>query len=169
MKEVFKPIFGYESIYCISNLGNTKIIKSGKILKTGKSRGYLVVTLSKKGHKKTFRVHRLVAQAFLENINNYKEINHIDENKANNRVDNLEWCDRKYNMNYMNIKNRISKTLQKPIVSISETGLIRVFESTKQASHVLGVNRGNISNVLTGKRKRAKKLYFKFQSLEEIK
>ena len=168
MKEIFKPIFGYEEIYYISNLGNVKIIESGKILKSGKNRGYLTVNLSKKGVKKTFRVHRLVANAFLENTKNYEEVNHIDENKENNRVDNLEWCDRKYNMNYKGIKKRISQSLQKPIVSISETGLVRVFNSSKQAAIVLGVNRGNISSVLTGKRKKANKLYFKFQSFEVI-
>ena len=62
--------------------------------------GYIVVGLSKNGKQKNYKVHRLVAIAFISNPNNYVEINHIDENKHNNNVDNLEWCTRKYNCNY---------------------------------------------------------------------
>lgn len=112
--EEFKDIEGYEGIYQISNLGNVKSLKFGKekILKPVKNiKGYLYVNLRKNGKMKSMRVHRIVAQEFIENPLNLPEVNHIDENKENNKIDNLEWCDRKYNVNYGTMIERMSKTL----------------------------------------------------------
>ena len=115
MQEVWKDIVGYENLYQISNLGNvksvekyvnsclkhnTKIKRKEKMLKQYNKSGYLQVALSKNGIKMFFLVHRLVAQAFIPNPNNLPQINHKDENKQNNNINNLEWCDRKYNCNY---------------------------------------------------------------------
>lgn len=112
VKEVWKPIKGFEGLYEISNLGRVKSLpkytdskgypqlRKEKFLKpgkTGKKRNYLAVVLN---NGKSYKVHRLVAEAFIPNPNNLPLVNHKDENPANNRVDNLEWCTNKYNSQY---------------------------------------------------------------------
>lgn len=115
MQEIWKDIEGYEGLYQVSNLGRVKsldkYINSGiknnsyvkrkeKILKLKFNQGYYEVTLTH-NHKRRFcKVHRLVAQAFIPNPNNFPQVNHKDENKLNNCVENIEWCDAKYNCNY---------------------------------------------------------------------
>lgn len=102
-KEVFKDIQGFEGRYEVSNMGNVRSLKYGKIryLKPAKNqKGYYFVRLYKNGILKNFKVHRLVANAFVENPNGYNEINHIDEDKTNNKASNLEWCTHKYNKRY---------------------------------------------------------------------
>ena len=81
-----------------------------KILKPQNTNGYLFVRLSKNNKIKRYLVHRLVAQAFIPNPNNYLEVNHIDENSLNNNVNNLEWCSHKYNINYGTGNERRSKS-----------------------------------------------------------
>ena len=114
MKEEWKDIKGYEGLYQISSFGRVKSLnymhKSvSKYLSLAiMSSGYVYVLLYKEGKRKMYRVHRLVAEAFIPNPNNYKEVNHKDENKQNNRVDNLEWCTRNYNHNYGTLKERRS-------------------------------------------------------------
>ena len=104
--ELWKDIEGYKNMYQISNYGNVKSInyhRSGKskIIKPLKRKdGYLKVILYKKGKTKSYFVHRLVAEAFLDNLNNYKYVNHKDENKKNNCVNNLEYCTAQYNNTY---------------------------------------------------------------------
>lgn len=101
MKEEFRPIKGYEGLYEVSNLGNVRNVKTGRILKSfDNKRGYLTIRLSKNGKSSKFYIHRLVAEAFISNPNNYPVINHKDEIKTNNSIDNLEWCTQKYNINY---------------------------------------------------------------------
>ncbi len=123
MIEEFRDIPGYEGLYQISNLGNVKSLHYNKsnrqvILKPRMSRhGYCRVGLHLKGKSKDFYIHRLVANAFLDNPNNLSDINHKDEDKTNNCVDNLEWLSHKENMNYGTIKQRISATLKKKKVS----------------------------------------------------
>lgn len=113
MKEVWKDIKGYEGEYKVSNYGRVKSLKNHKekILKQWKNnKGYLNIALYKNKKSKMYRVHRLVALAFIPNPENLPEVNHKDEIKENNHVDNLEWCDRKYNMNYGTVRERLSKT-----------------------------------------------------------
>ena len=110
MKEIWKDIIGYEGLYKISNYGKVKRIKfinnktnklCEKILKeSDNGNGYKLVSLCKNNKRKNYYVHRLVAENFLENPNNYKEVNHKDNNKCNNISDNLEWCNRSYNVKY---------------------------------------------------------------------
>ena len=106
MNEIWKYIDGYEGLYKVSNLGRVKSLnyrRSGKerMLKPGNTGdGYLFVILYKNGKIKYFTIHRLVANAFLENPDHKSDVNHKDENKTNNRVDNLEWVTRKENINY---------------------------------------------------------------------
>ena len=111
MIEIWKPIKNYEELYEVSNLGNVRNAKTFKTLRKIKHRqGYQMTSLYKDGKQKCFLIHRLVAIAFIENPKNLKEINHIDENKENNVVSNLEWCDRIYNANYGTSKTRRIKT-----------------------------------------------------------
>ena len=123
MQEEWRDIRGYEGLYQVSNLGRVKSLKDRygnyreKILTPGNNRGYLQVNLYKDGKRKTYRVHKLVAEVFIDNSNDYKEINHKDEDKTNNRVENLEWCDRKYNANYGTINKRISEKQRGKIIS----------------------------------------------------
>lgn len=131
MKEIWKPVLGFEEYFEISNLGNLrrikinqniygkgkKTIKVNRKIKATMDRGYYKVALSINGKRYLKYIHRLVAEAFIPNPNNYKEVNHIDSNPSNNCVDNLEWCNRKYNINYMlkhqeQIKDRHEKRIE---------------------------------------------------------
>lgn len=111
--ELWRPISGYEGLYYISNLGRVKSEITHKILKPRNStHDYDRVRLYKNHKPKEFFVHKLVAQAFIPNPNNYPQVNHKDENKVNNCVDNLEWCTHKYNMNYGTCQKRKSEKLK---------------------------------------------------------
>ena len=106
MKEIWKDCKGYEGKYQVSNLGRVWSIGSQKYLKGSTDKdGYMCVYLTaKNGKTKIEKIHRLVALVFLDNPNNYPQVNHKDENKQNNCVDNLEWCDTKYNTTYSKSK-----------------------------------------------------------------
>lgn len=119
MKEIWKDIKGYEGLYQISNLGRVKSLarkyKSRVCKETIKKfsidvKGYCKVNLCKNGKITYPRIHRLVAEHFILNPKKLPQVNHIDENKQNNRVDNLEWCDNKYNVNYgtHNLRQKIT-------------------------------------------------------------
>lgn len=117
-----KPIEGYEDRYAITDTGEVFSIPRQKYLTQRVDKdGYKYVRLRKVGTKQKFkRIHRLVAEAFLENPNNYTSINHIDENKQNNNVDNLEWCSVQYNTQYSSYKNKGKSFQQKKVVCIDE-------------------------------------------------
>lgn len=116
MLEKWRTIPNYEGYYEISTFGRIKSIdrdvphpkygfqhRKSRMLKPSlNKKGYLIVVLAKDGMRRAYTVHRLVAKTFLPNTNNTEVINHKDENKTNNRVDNLEWCSQKYNINYGN-------------------------------------------------------------------
>ena len=108
--EKWKDIAGYDGMYQVSDLGRVRSKHSGewKVLRPGKNNvGYLQVGLFKDENRQQPLVHRLVAQAFIPNYDNSKtQINHRNEIKTDNRVDNLEWCDRSYNMRYNDINNK---------------------------------------------------------------
>ena len=97
---MLKPVKDFPN-YLVSDKGEIYSLYTNKYLSPRITElGYLVVILTHNGIKKSKRVHRLVAEAFIPNPNNLPEINHKDENKLNNSVDNLEWCNRTYNNNY---------------------------------------------------------------------
>lgn len=111
MIEDWKDIPGYEGLYVVSNNGRVMNVRSGRVLRgIVNNLGYIMVGLSKSGKVKMILVHRLVAEAFIKNPDNLREVNHKDEDKSNNNVDNLEWCDRKYNVNYGSRMDKVRKT-----------------------------------------------------------
>lgn len=118
MKEIWKDIKDYEGKYKVSNLGNVKSVKKNKNCYLSNSKCYKRVLLSKNGDKKGYAVHRLVAQAFIPNPNNYPCVNHIDCDGSNNKVDNLEWVSYKENNNYKN--HNLKKYLSLSILLLSK-------------------------------------------------
>lgn len=111
-----KPIKGWEDKYTISSNGDVYSIRTGKFLKPRLSLGgYARVALCDGGVRREYRVHRLVAEAFLDNPNKYDQINHKDFNTLNNYLDNLEWCDCKYNTHYSIDANRVGFGNQKSL------------------------------------------------------
>lgn len=166
--EQWRDIQGYEGMYQISNYGNVKSLnynktKQEKILKFGKNyKGYLQVHLCKDGKMKTFTVHRLVANAFIPNPNELSDVNHKDEDKTNNVVENLEWCDRKYNTNYgtrterCSIKQLNDETKSKQVNQYSLDGtLLATYPSAHEVKRQLGFAQPNISACCNGKYKTA--------------
>ena len=163
----WKDIEGYNSTYQVSNLGNVRSLKFGKskLLVLGlRGSGYLNVVLCKNGKRITHSVHRLVAEAFLPNPNNLPQVNNKDETKQNNCVDNLEWCDAKYNINYgtriervrqkIIYKNGKEHHLSKPINQYTKEGkLVKKWYSVSDIQRELGFNVGSISMCANGKRK----------------
>ena len=109
--ECWKNIKKYINLYQISDKGRVKSLRTGRILR-GKinSSGYLQYVFSVNGIEKKFYAHRLVAEAFIPNINNLPEVNHIDGNKLNNVVNNLEWCSRQKNYEHAIKKGLIQRT-----------------------------------------------------------
>ena len=160
--EIWKYISGYGEDYQVSNLGRVRSLKRKniKIMNIKINRhGYCTVYLTKNGILKTLTVHRLVAKAFIPNINNKPQVNHIDGNKANNRVENLEWCTNSENQihaykNGLNIHSGKSGRLKKKVCQIDlKTGkIINIFNSIAEARRSLGVSKDNISQVCNGKR-----------------
>lgn len=145
MTEQWRSIKNYEGLYEVSNWGRVKNTRTGRVLKPMKNwKGYLNVILCKDGVHKTCKVHRLVAQAFLPNPNNHPQVNHINEDKTDNRVDNLEWCDGAYNVRYSQTKTVYQYTL--------DGQLVRVWPSTQECARN-GFYQNAISNCCNGKRK----------------
>ena len=186
MKEIWKGIKNYEGLYEVSNKGRVKRLERVTTDKNGKdyhlkekilkdhlnSYGYLIVNLYNKDGGKQLRVHRLVAEAFIPNPNNNKpQVNHKDEIKTNNCIENLEWMTCKENNNYGTRNERaikamkatyeanhesickaISKAVSKPVAQYTKDGkLIKVWSSVSEAGCQLCVS--NISAVAKGKRK----------------
>ena len=119
-EEIWRPIVGYEGLYEVSSYGRVRSLDrydsnnhflKGRILKLCADKdGYLNVGLSSNNKVKKYKVHRLVAEVFIPNPNNLPQVNHKDENPSNNRVENLEMCDAKYNSNYGSRKDRVRDT-----------------------------------------------------------
>jgi hypothetical protein len=172
MQEIWKEIPGYNGYYQVSNLGRVKSVdrivlnagfeqyRIGKILKqTKQTTGYSTVNLCIKNIRKRFLVHRLVAEAFIPNPDNMPHINHKDENKRNNRVDNLEWCDPKYNNNYGTFNERVSESKKKPVVCVE---LNISFDSQGEAAKKIGVSQACISYSCNNPNRKAGGYHWKF-------
>lgn len=151
--EIWKDIEGYEGLYQVSSEGNVKSLEREVIYKDGRKKtlkekilhnfisdlGYFHVMLSKNGISKRYKVHRLVAKAFIPNPNNLPIINHKDENKTNNKVENLEWCTQYYNIHYGTMiergreKQLNRKDLSKEVKQYNLDGvLIETFKSVSE-------------------------------------
>lgn len=125
-QEIWKDVLGYEGYYQVSSLGRVRSLprwvkatfgsmqyRPGKVLKNKRSRGYNAVCLTKDNMGKYVRVGRLVAQTFLPNPDNLPQVNHKDCNCKNDRLDNLEWCDAKYNCNYADHNKKVSEAAKR--------------------------------------------------------
>ena len=167
MQEEWKEIKGYPN-YMVSNKGNVKSLNyrhtgREKMLKLSvNKRGYLDVKLCKNGKHKNFRINRLVAEAFIPNPNDYPCVNHKNEIKDDNRVENLEWCDAKYNNNFGTRKERVAEKqingkCSKPVLQIDKTTnkLIAEYPSLREVKRQLGINHTSISQCCNGKRNTA--------------
>ena len=145
--EEWENIKGYENLYQISNKGRIRSLDKidsigrkvkGRVMKPSKRKdGYLQIMLHKSSKYKMFLIHTLVASAFIDNPNGYKEINHKDENKLNNNVKNLEWCNRTYNINYGSGNIGRAKTIRelksKKVLQLLGNTIIKEWNSTTEA------------------------------------
>ena len=158
--EIWKDIPGYDGYYQVSSYGNVRSLErpyticsktiistKSKILKQGIVKGYYNVELNVNGVAKKIFVHRLVALAFIPNINNK------DENPLNNRMENLEWCTIEYNLKYGTRQERISKNRKRKVLQYSSEGeYIAEYDGAIDAENATGIKRQNISKVILGKR-----------------
>ena len=181
IKEEWKFISGYEGRYMVSNFGRIKTLnyhRSGKegFMKPFSARGgYLVIDLldgNGKSGRKTHYVHRLVAEAFIPNPNNLTEINHKNEDKTDNRVENLEWCDRSYNVNYGKRNQKAFETLTKtntskkpkPVLQYSLDGdFIAEWPSACEVQRQLGFRNSSICLCCNGKCKQSHGFIWKYK------
>lgn len=173
MKEIWKAIKGYEGIYEVSNLGRIKTLSRyirnrkmpEKIKKLDKGKyGYLRVELSNNKINKKYLVHRLVAETFIPNPNNLPCINHKDENKSNNIVNNLEWCDYLYN-NLYNDKHKKNWVKVKQLDK--NHNIINIFESVTEASKITNILQCKISNCLNNRQKTAGGYHWEYYELDK--
>lgn len=168
MQEDWKDINGFEGYYQISNFGRVKSVervvkrKNGTIMKVSEkirklfytTDNYSYVVLSKNGKHKTFLVHRLVAENFLSNPNNLPCVNHKDENKQNDCVDNLEWCSYEYNNTYKNIHLRRNQDNVCRMVIQYDLDMheIKRWNSTAEAAKYYNIQAANICACCTYRR-----------------
>lgn len=180
--EKWKPIKGYIGLYEISTYGNVKILErtykcfnkltnrmnerviKERITQGTINKGYRRICLTKNKKEKNIFIHRLVAESFIPNPNNYDFVNHIDGNKQNNCVENLEWCTHSQNDLHA-YKNKLRKTKPKrEIIQYDlEGNKIAEYESIYEASKKLGLNNGHISRNAYGIGKRVGGYVFKFK------
>lgn len=118
-----KDIKDFEGLYGITSCGRVWSYRAEKFLRPAKMKGYFYVMLTKNGKQKKMYVHRLVAEAYIPNPENYEQVNHKDENPENNCFANLEWCDRQYNINYGTRNKRVADALGKKVRCV-ETDVI---------------------------------------------
>lgn len=181
--EIWVPIIGYEGVYEISNLGRVKSVqrtiehhgaksgfynKSEKILSPHRNLargGYFEVNLWKGNKSKNFKIHRLVANAFIPNQENKSEVNHKDGDKSNNCVNNLEWATSQENINHAWNNNLINSNHRKVPIKWNETGIC--YESVVAASKATNCDRRSIFRVLSGEYAHTKNKTFSYITKEE--
>lgn len=181
MEETWKEIPNCNGKYLISTNGRVKTLSKYSnigqysIMKPRIRNEYLCVGLFIDGKQRNFRINRLVAMTFIPNPLNKPHVNHINGNKLDNRLDNLEWCTREENMQHAFANGLISKEGNarsinamrkaniKPIYMIKNNKIINEFGSVDEASEYLGINKNLIYRVLCGYRKSTHKLTFKYK------
>ena len=154
--ETFVKIVGFEK-YEVSNLGRVRNMKSGRTLKPKLHQtGYLMHGLYENNKQKNLYLHRIIATAFIDNPDEKPQVNHIDENKTNNDLSNLEWCTERENAVHGTRTKRIAEKLFKKVIQLDlNDNVLNEFESMKQAEQKTGVSAKNISNCCNGRRKSA--------------
>lgn len=177
MEEFWKDKKDYEGLYQISNWGRvksldrwvkscygTKQLKKGQVLQIYNDlNGYSCVRLSKDGKHTNFLVHRLVAEAFIDNPDNLPCVNHKDEDKQNNHYLNLEWCTHKYNVNYGNRNKKVAEKLSKPVLQYTLDGqFVKEWKSIKECGRN-GFVSANIYKCCNGKRKKHKGFIWRYK------
>ena len=180
--EIWKDVAGYEGLYQVSNQGRVKSlerkvkhwrggerIQKERILKPYINRyGYLLVVLCAGGKQKTLNVHRLVCEAFHENPDNKPQVNHINEDKADNRACNLEWTTAMENSNFGTRNERMAKALSKPIGQYTRAGeLVKTWPSLTEIGKQTGFSIGNISQAANGRLKTAYGFIWKYVERKE--
>lgn len=173
-KEVWKDIPHYEGRYLVSNQGRVFSLLTKRYMKLKISTyGYFEVQLQGEFKKRKWeKVHRLVAMAFIPNPDNLPQVNHKNEVRVDNRVENLEWCDSRYNSNYGNRNTNISKSLTNnpkisyPIEQIKDGKVIATYPSLNEASRITNISVGNICSVCKGNRKSAGGFEWKYKMEE---
>lgn len=181
-KEIWKPIEDFKEKYEVSNFGRIKNKKTNHIYKnTNKNGDYFSIVLYDKKHKRSTRIHREVAKAFIPNPNNFSFVNHIDCNKQNNNVENLEWCTPSYNIkhaiknncamlegiNKYN-KNKFSKKYGKIFQYNKNNELLNVFDSLQEAYKITNVCARNILQVINHQEGRTQAGGFIWKSEKEV-
>ena len=163
-----KDIKNYKGLYQITENGDVWSVRRNRFLKPYKNQlGYLRVVLSKNGIVKKYSVHRLVAEAFLPNPNNYPCVNHKDENKLNNNVDNLEWCTIRYNNCYNDGQIKRARFKRKKVYQYDLNGnLIKEWISVNDAGRN-GYKPGHVSACCRGERKSHKGFIWSYEKLGE--
>lgn len=142
--EEWRPIIGYETTFAVSNLGRIKRTKDAGCGRAGKirkqvpnDRGYLTVILADDKRRKSFRVNRLVAMAFIPNPLNLPEVNHLDGDKTNNRVDNLEWSTRSRNMKHACATGLIDRAGEShPRAILTDAKIVEIRRSAKKVREI---------------------------------
>ena len=165
MEEIWKDIifeengkkYDYTGKYAVSSKGKIKNIKTGKVLKQYMCKGYFRVSLYTNRKRKNFFVHRIVAYMFVNNRNKLQYINHKNEIKIDNRVENLEWCSIKYNNNYgehnKKIKNTMEKVAGKPICQYTKDGtFIKEWKTIREVCRELNINPSGVIGCLKNKK-----------------
>lgn len=176
-KEIWLPVKGYEGLYEVSNFGAIRSLqkidalgrlKHEKSLKANKRKnGYLKVSLYKNGKANHYLVHRLVCEAFLPNPCGLRLVNHKDENKQNNHVGNLEWCDSKYNNNYGTSNYRQARTKGRKIGQYTTSGLfVSDYFSISEAARRTGFS---ASAICLGLNQKKPTNGFFWKDVEEVK
>lgn len=177
-KEIWRDIPGWEGFYQVSNKGNVVSLNYNRtgqrrlrIPRIGKG-GYLYVVLHKNGVSKTMKIHRLVAITFIPNPNNLPQINHKDENKLNNNVENLEWCDSSYNNKYGSRPRKVldahkrngSSKSERPVVKIDRSGtIVDEFISISDAARRSGVRRESLRDCVLGRQHTCVGYFWKYK------
>lgn len=145
MRTEWRDVPGFEGYYTVSNRGDVYSVRSKMILKHTRSKvGYSTVHLWKGRVNKMCSVHRIVALAFIENNLKLPEVNHKDEDKTNNTVENLEWCTRKYNQTYGTKVERVSRKNLKPVRQLDKDGNeIARYAGIRDAANALNIKHRN--------------------------
>ena len=180
--EEWRDVVGYEGLYQVSSEGRVKSlerkvphcsggerIQKERILKpVVRGDGYLKVDLCAGGKPKRFLVHRLVCEAFHDNPENKLDVNHINENKTDNRACNLEWCTRIENCNHGTRNVRMAIAKSRPIAQYTLNGkLLKVWPSAKEVGSQTGFSRGNICKAAKGRYKQAYGYIWKYVERKE--